>query len=456
MTKKNNIVGHAPIVFAFLFLFNPNITIIDILPDFVGYILLCIALYRVADVHERVGEAYQGFKRMIFIDAAKWLAVFWIFGMTVPSERNTSILLWTFVFSVLEMIFLLPTYVKLFDGMTQIGYLYPCRSIFGRNEKKSKTDRVRNLTVAFIVTKAVLTFLPELADLTSSSYDESLSGFVDLYRYIGLMRGMAFIPVLFFGVIWVIFVISYFRRIVNDSELMNALALKYDADVRPKKGLFVRRNFATFTLIVAIALLLTVDIRIDDNNILPDFIAAVFFAIAFGFIGKYNGFKANKWIFSSGALFCFSILSAILEYMFFKRYYYGAIIKSDEARNMYMIVVALNIVKGLCQMGVFFDLYRSLWKTVSIHTGFVVGRERSIEDEKRSMLEVHKELKRSLVIALIFGMIYVVSDICFDILAPSVDFMGLINVIFAVACVGTFLRAFSEIQHAIDTKYMLE
>ena len=142
--------------------------------------------------------------------------------------------------------------------------------------------------------------------------------------------------------------------------------------------------------------------------------------------------------------------------MFFAKYYYGAIIKSDEARTMYMIVVALNIVKGLCQIGVFFDLSRALLRTVGTHTGYVVGRERTSEDEKKSMLGVHKELKKSLLIALIFGVLYVISDICFDILAPTVDFMGLINIIFAMASVGMFLKTFSEIQHAIDTKYMLE
>ena len=74
------------------------------------------------------------------------------------------------------------------------------------------------------------------------------------------MRAMAFIPVFFFGIIWVILIISYFKGIVNDVEFMGAISAKYDADVRPKTGLFVRRNFATFTLIAAIALFMAVGI----------------------------------------------------------------------------------------------------------------------------------------------------------------------------------------------------
>ncbi|MBQ8850396.1 MAG: hypothetical protein IJ011_08715, partial [Clostridia bacterium] len=180
MTTKKKIMNLPFIVIAALFLFNPNIAVIDLLPDFIGYILLCVAISRLADVHERVGEAYNAFKKMILIDAGKWIAVFWIFGMTVPSERNTSMLLWTFVFSVLEMIFLLPAYNKLFDGITQLGYLYPCQAVFGKREKRSKTDRMRNFTFVFVTVKALLTVLPELSDLTNSTYDETVSGSLNL------------------------------------------------------------------------------------------------------------------------------------------------------------------------------------------------------------------------------------------------------------------------------------
>ena len=456
MTTKKKIMNLPFIVIAALFLFNPNIAVIDLLPDFIGYILLCVAISRLADVHERVGEAYNAFKKMILIDAGKWIAVFWIFGMTVPSERNTSMLLWTFVFSILEMIFLLPAYNKLFDGITQLGYLYPCQAVFGKREKRSKTDRMRNFTFVFVTVKALLTVLPELSDLTNSTYDETVSGSLNLYRYIGLMRGMAFIPVFVFGMVWLFRIISYFKGIARDSEFTGALALKYDTDVLPRQGVFVRRNFSTFVLIAAVALCLTVDIRIDDNNILPDFIAAALFIVAFAFIGRYNGLKVKDWIFSSVSFTCFSLLASISEYMFFDRYYYGAIIKSDEARYFYMLVVGLNIIKGICLFAVLFDLHKALLRTVKAHTGYVVGMERIGPSEENMIKTLHADLKKNLIYALVSTVLYIASDVCFDIFAPRVDFMGLINIVFALLCIGMYIKAFSEIQHAIDTKYMLE
>ncbi len=456
MTKEKKIISLPLICVAALFLFNPNVTVIDLLPDFVGYILLCAAVSRLADIHEKIGEAYVAFRKMIFIDGAKWLAVIWVFGMTVPSERNTSLLLWTFVFAVLEMIFLLPAYSKFFDGITQIGYLYPNRAVFGERGRRSNTDKIKVFTFIFISVKAILCFLPELADLTNASYDESMGATVNLYRYIGLLRSMAFIPVFIVGLVWLFCIITYFSRIAKDREFMEAITKKYINDVVPKTGLFVRRNFSTFMLIAVIAICLTVDIRIEDNNILPDFIAAAFFIIAFAFIGKYNGQKIKDWIFSSLSFTCFSILASACEYIFFSQYYYGAIIKSDEARNLYILVVALNIIKSGALFWLLYDLYRALMKTVKQHTGYVVGMERSEDKEAKMIADVHYELRKELIRALVFAALYIVSDICFDILAPRVDFMGLINIVFAVACVGFFIKAFSTVQNAIDTKYMLE
>ena len=92
---------------SFVFMFNPNINIIDLLPDFIGYIILCVALTPLSDINEHMAEAYAGFKRMIFIDAAKVLAFVWVFGISVTSEYNSSLMLWSFIFGIVELIFLL-------------------------------------------------------------------------------------------------------------------------------------------------------------------------------------------------------------------------------------------------------------------------------------------------------------------------------------------------------------
>ena len=76
----------------------------------------------------------------------------------------------------------------------------------------SYTDKLKTFSLFFVVLKAVMCVLPELAALGNTSYDEG-SAFFNLYRYIGVMRGLCFIPVLAVGVVWLAFTVRYFINI---------------------------------------------------------------------------------------------------------------------------------------------------------------------------------------------------------------------------------------------------
>ena len=73
---------------AFLFIFNPNISIVDLLPDFFGYIILSVSLVKLSMISEGLVEARKAFERMIIIDGAKLLALIWVFGIDVSSARS--------------------------------------------------------------------------------------------------------------------------------------------------------------------------------------------------------------------------------------------------------------------------------------------------------------------------------------------------------------------------------
>ena len=456
MKKNIKIIHSLPLCIGLVFLFNPNITVIDLLPDFIGYILICASLYRLCDLNEKLTEAYELFKKMAFIDAGKLLSVFWIFGMTVPSERNTSILLWTFVFSLFELIVLLPAYTKLFSGLTELGYRYPSDALFGMRKRVSRTDAIRNLTYVFVVFKAVLTVLPEFADLANYSYDETTTSVINIYRYIGIIRFLAIVPVVIIGIVWILAVIFYFRRICENSRLMTALASKYSADVLPKKGIFICRGYKTFVLIFTVAILLTVDIRLDSVNMLPDFLAAMLFIVAVTFLRKYCGKRITATAVLLTAFLTVSVVASIVEYRFFSMYYYEAIIKSDEARNAYVLMAVINGVNSLLGAGAFALICRLLSGVVDGHTGYVVGMEREGEREQRMINELHRELKKGLVLATIAFALYSVSDIFYDIYVPDFAYISLVNFAFAAFAVGALVKVLSSVRHAIETKYMLE
>lgn len=457
-TKRERGLGLGWILAAPIFLCNPNFIVIDVLPDWIGYFLLCCGLSKLGELNGSVGAAVTAFRRMIWIDAAKLLAILWIFGMSVTSERTASMLLWTFVFSVLELIFVIPAYSKLFDGLTEIGYFYPNTSLFessDRQKKKSRTDRIKAFTVFFVAAKAILTVLPEFAELTNASYDES-AGTVNLYRYIGVMRMLAWIPVLVIGIIWLIRTVRYFRTVLKDRVLMDGLQEAYQRDVAPKVGLFVGKTVRCGAALVVAALCLTLDLRLDGQNCFPDFFAAVVLLLAFCVLQKRERQSGRLWIAAVLCYTAFAIAGAVADTSFFSHYQYNSLIKNEAAMQTYGVLFLLNIGKYLSLLWSLLCLLGKLRTVVERHTGSVAGRERLSEQENSMAQALQKELMGEFRTAWIGTACYVLAEIVRDLFVPNAAVLELLPWGFGLLAVGLWIRAFAALNHAIATKYMLE
>lgn len=444
---------------AFLFLFNPNITVFDFLPDFIGYALLIFGMSKIADLNDTLQEARKLFERMILIDAGKILAIFWIFGMQAAGERTSSMLLWSFVFGTLEMICLIPAYQKLFDGMIELGNFHDNTAVFftgTRKTGKSVTEKMKTFSVFFVVLKAVLCFLPEFADLTNTAYNEG-SGVVDLYRYIGILRFMAFVPVLICGIVWLVRMLRYWKRIGRDTAFCTSLAHTYEEKVLPRKGLFVCRSVRSAFLAWTVAAILTLDVRLENFNFLPDIFAAIAFLIFFLQLKKHTDIKKISSFVSVGAYVIACVASLLMQTYFFRTYSYSSIMRNDRALLLYSIAVSIECVKTIAFVWTVCAAIREMRRVIVSHTGFVLGEAHvAPETAKRQIEAEHKDLKRYLVYVIVALAVYVVSDVCFEIFVLRVGFIGVINMVCGLIFVATAIKAQSEILEAVKTKYMLD
>lgn len=443
---------------SFIFIFNPNINIIDVLPDFIGYIILCVALTPLADLNEYMEEALSGFKRMIFIDAAKILAYMWVFGISVTGEYNSSLMLWSFIFGIVELIFLLPAYVNLFKGFTGLGYSHENTAILGsrRSGGKSYTDKMRGFTLFFIAFKSVMSFLPELSDLTSTEYYEN-SGMTNLYRYIGVMRLLAFVPVLIFGIVWLIKITRYLRRIRMDKEFCESLERDYEKRVLPKNGIFVKRNVSIAFSIMITAAILSLDLRIEKVNIFPDFIFGALMIAFFVLIAKKTLLNKSFGVIMSVAYILTSGAFYAIEIFFFKNYSYGAAQREVDAFRCYNVMTVAGIVNAVVFVLLCFAVIKALSKVIDAHTGYVLT-EKTANTEMQSRIAeaTRKEIKKQLFFCAVVTVIYAIADVCYLIFAKEYGFMFLINIACCAIFVGAYLKTAMDVYEAISTKYMLE
>lgn len=452
-TKKN--INLFAIGASFVFMFNPNINIVDVLPDFIGYIILCMALTPLGDMNEYISDALTSFKRMIFVDAGKVLAYTWVFGLSVSSEYNSSLMLWSFVFGVLEIIFVVPAYANLFKGLTSLGYFHKNTAILGskRNRKKNYTDKIRGFTMFFVIFKAVMSFLPELSDLTSTEFYEN-SGMTNLYQYIGVMRLLVFMPTLILGIIWLVRITLYFKRIRNDTELCEALEKTYADRVLTKKGIFVKRNVSVAAAVLITAAVLSFDFRIERVNLFPDLVSAVLLFVFFLVIAKKTRINKTLGIVISCVYFAVSVVTYVLEISFFKNYSYGAILRDVEAMWAYRYMTLACVVSAVAFAAVYFLVIKALENVIDTHTGYVQlhNAEMQIKMAEATKNEIKKQLK-ALAAATV---LYAVSDVGYVLLARTERIVILLNIVCAVFFVGMLVKAVTEIREAVNTKYMLE
>ena len=477
MKNKKEHMGLIWLIPALIFFCNPNLHLLDFLPDFIGYIFLCKALSKLAELNESVEEAVGLFRKMIWIDLGKWLVLFFTFSMSAAGEQESSLLLWTFVASVVELIVLIPAYTKLFYGFTKLGYFYPNTAILGKvKNRRSVTDRAKKRTITFVICKAIFTVLPEFIVLSKDAYNEN-SGLIDLYRYVGLLRGFFFIVTLVIGLIWLVRVQRYFAGFRGDQALMCALSESYQKNVTPKLGILVQKRFTLACIFLTIALIFSVDFRVDNILLFPDFLVAIAFVFVFLMLSKSVSPKKAPWIVSCSVYFVTAMASFLLEEKFFFQYSYQAIVKNDTAMLIYISFVIFNCLKAIAFLATLFFICRACFKIIAEHTGTRIGTEYVDERVKEMELELHKELRQPLIVAMISATVYAVSDICYDVFAPMLSgiyvegaavfgafvdiqnhygWLKAINLGLWILCLALFVHAMSTIRSFIENKYSLE
>ena len=63
-----------------IFLFNPDIAVIDVLPDFIGYLLLTLSLHFARDLSPHFENAWRKFRILTLVTFFKTLSLLWVFG----------------------------------------------------------------------------------------------------------------------------------------------------------------------------------------------------------------------------------------------------------------------------------------------------------------------------------------------------------------------------------------
>ena len=480
----NTVFPFGLICASLLFFFNPNVQLVDVLPDLFGYILLVKGLYYLADLNEAIGEARARFMKKYFVEVAKLIVFLMVFGGLVsPQEQSNFILVATLSFGVIELLILIPATRSLFAGLMQLATKFGSEAIFAVKPKKipeepakgfkkpSKKrtfekkvaqlqyrnsrlrcalEKLQTLTLAFVFLKPLVALLPEFSALSGTEYNE---GLVNYYGFVGLFRGFGFVVLLPFAIVWLCRTWKFLGNLRRDTAFCEACLTQYSNEILPKTDLFVQRAVKTALSVIALGMFFSLDFYVEYYNVIPDVLCAIFVMVGVFLLRKYiNGYKPVLYIAAGYGVM--TLISNAMTVWFNTQYYFNAIYKNAAAELVFYGEGVATVLENFLFLWMLWKLMKLMEQMIVRYSGFSVTSDKAPGASER-ISRVHVNLKKTLYQFFGFGALMAATGILYEFLKPTVPYIWLIDFAVAVIYIYLFYRSTWEIREQVEYKYLL-
>lgn len=262
----------ARFVVGLIFLFNPVVGLFDVLPDFVGFLLLFSALTEIAYLDDRLENARRMTLYGAAVSGARTVLMFFFADMDESWILSVVSLL-----GAAELYAALYFTVSFFGGITYVAERCESDNVLG------DVDRVRNLWVAFWIVHTACTILPELAALPQLTLQH------DPYVYPGLTErklllykngviAVLFLVSLIMGLVWLFKTARFLKGVRRDAKFKTALSERYGNFLlaNPLQETYLAARLAC--VLFAVGCALQINFALDGVFVLPAWAGTLFLA----------------------------------------------------------------------------------------------------------------------------------------------------------------------------------
>lgn len=297
------------IIAGIIFIFNPFISLFDILPDIIGYALIIYGLSRIADVELKVMEAKRRMTQALYVGAGRFAFMLMALFMEFDS---TLMLVFTFSFATLELFFMIPAFKMFFESLE-----YSRMRIIGTSSSMStKAENASVLTPVFIIVRAAAAVVPELTSLkTDYGYVGDDVGLEDSGVIRIALMALCTLVALVFGAVWLSSVLSYLKELKKNGEFWAYINEKYKTSVLTDKALAMHRSVNRFWSFAFASLFFLACISMDGYYLIPEFMSALLMFFAFFFAKRYVS-EYKKTV----ALCAAALVAGLITYSMIFRY----------------------------------------------------------------------------------------------------------------------------------------
>lgn len=282
-----------PIGVGILFLLNPMIGIYDILPDFIGCLLLIIGIGNGSYIIEKLGSAKRWFLYGLLISAVKFALSF----ADIESVHTLPLTL-TFTFSIIEIIVYIPAFRSFFSGFDYATMRLGGSEILSIGKKNGYytdehgvrqfgeinvdvTGKLCTASQIFIVIRSVGAMLPELPALQLSE-SEGL-GSVTAFQFSSvetLISLASVIAVLIPAVILFVKYVVLLKKVGRSGDFLPALDAEFKKCFGDPSEIHTCTGMKLLSLLGGTALLLYMGLYDYQINIVPRYFSAAVLCVA--------------------------------------------------------------------------------------------------------------------------------------------------------------------------------
>ncbi len=394
------------VILSLVFLFNPNVNLIDVLPDCAAYLLLILVIGTLSETVPYLAECKNALIKLALVTLIKIPAFFVMYSNMVSGKDIVP--LFTLVFAVLEIILLYSAVENGFKALGYIGERTDCASVrdpFEIGKGKSFTpEALRILTFIFFAAKAVLAVIPELLLLTP----EDIALRKKLAEAYPAVIVISVITALAIGIIWLSYTIRYVKSIKGGNDLGNALCDLSRKESPEEISVKDKLKKLTSTLtILAVSSVFIFDVALSDfggYNKLPHFIYGV---LLFSAVYNLSNRKKTRLCSIIGAI-GFS-LSSLLVYLFtarfFDSYTYLDIPYSNVAKSAYLPIKIFAVIELLFAVPLLVSAALATIDFIKEHTDVAPSDPLYSEANKRGHTAIIKKTVPVFIISIVINLL---------------------------------------------------
>ena len=382
---------------------NPVVAFYDILPDCIGYLLICVALLRLTDLNSSIADALKRFRTLIWIHIGGLLMQYYIYNVLSkepklnPQEIPTMVLLCAFVMAVPQIYFAVPAWRDLFKGFWELAERHDGVAVFHYGKRNSNLcERMRMASGVFVVAMTALSVLPEMSVLTTFEYEVEKLPF-DWYQFVWLFRVSATMILTILFLVWIIRFIRFILLFTRDRAMMDSIEARYERDILPQGDMLSMRRLRFGIVFLTIGAALMLNVCIEEQILVPTILWSLFVCIGVLIFGE--DLKERKPFFlSCGALAVLSIGELWLNSYYTKFYSYESSGWNPDAYTLFLGLRAIQVAQAFLAATMFWILLNLFSKFVEERIFEHYEGSNTEEISARATARLHKSFGRRILV----------------------------------------------------------